>query len=185
MTKEIKKKVPILHTIFQVYVLIDILNIEKDNLKIIVYTNSLLIFFTLCQITAAQGPQPGDIYKEYSRTMGQTNSNWRVTYPNVKDSRARRHLPNALLDIEIDDPEGAVKAEMLIDRWGGHAGTSNKKVRFNGNDWIQLPELTTTPPGAEPDMYMYQDNSIIVIPLDQLKHGVNVFQGTCDDPQKS
>ncbi|MBN2763501.1 MAG: hypothetical protein JXR41_10450 [Bacteroidales bacterium] len=131
-----------------------------------------------------QGPVPGDIYREYTRTLGHTNFDWRVTGPNVKREDARIFLPNPVLDIRIDDLKGAVKAEVLLDRWGGHAGTMDKKIRFNGNDWISLPELTTTPPGQRPESYHYQDNPIIPVPLEQLKEGLNTFEGTCDTTQK-
>ncbi|MGD8240478.1 MAG: Ig-like domain-containing protein, partial [Armatimonadota bacterium] len=75
----------------------------------------------------------------------------------------------------------AVRAQALIDRWGGHPGTSEKKLRFNGNPWIDLPELTTTPAGHEPTAYMYQDNPIVHVPLGHLREGENTFEGTCGD----
>jgi len=138
--------------------------------------------FLIGNATLFAQPRPGDIYREYSRTMGQTNQNWRVTDPNVKDKRAWQFLPNAVLHIKIDDLKGAIRAEALIDRWGAHPGTSNKKIRFNGKPWILLPELKTTPKGVEPEKYVYQDNPIIEIPLSDLKEGDNTFEGTCDDP---
>ena len=49
-------------------------------------------------------------------------------------------LPNPVLTIDLPDLTGAVRAELILDRWGGHPGTSNKRVRFNGASWLHLPE---------------------------------------------
>jgi len=124
------------------------------------------------------GPEPGDIYREYRKGL-KTGDNWRVTHPRAGASGAKEFLPNPELKIEIEDLEGAVRAEVVIDRWGGHPGTSNKRVRFNGNDWIALPELTTVPEGSNPTCYMYQDNPVFEVPLEHLKEGTNTFEGTC------
>jgi len=160
---------------------------KKQNSKLLcMHTVAAAVILAHCSPNiedTAPGPKPGDIYREYSRTMGQTNSNWRVTDPNCEVERARRHLPNARLAITIDDLKGAVRAEALIDRWGGHSGTSNKKLRFNGFEWIDLPELETTPPDTDPELYVYQDNPIVEIPLEHLVQGENFFEGTCDDPE--
>ncbi len=117
---------------------------------------------------AALGPQPGDIYREYAVKL-KVGDNW------------REFLPNPVLSIEIDDLADAVRAEALIDRWGGHPGTSKKRFRFNANEWIHLPELTTTPAGHESIVYMSQDNPIIELPLSHLREGENTFEGTCGD----
>jgi hypothetical protein len=129
---------------------------------------------------ATLGPRPGDVYREYAVKLKGGN-NWRVTDPKAAHPGAQAFLPNPVLTVEIDDLEGAARAEAVIDRWGGHPGTSEKRMRFNGNDWIDLPELATTPAGHEPLGYMYQDNPIIQIPLDHLQEGANTFEGTCGD----
>ncbi len=120
---------------------------------------------------------PGQIYREYSRTMG-GQKDWRITDPNSKHPGAKEFLPNSILHIEIGDLDGAVRAEAIFDRWGGHTGTIGQKVRFNGNEWIDIPLLTTTPDGHKPEAYQYQDNPVIEIPLDHLHQGDNTFEGT-------
>lgn len=159
---------------------IDSVNINRLNLLLI--RGLKIVFFLMPAIGLAQIPSPGDIYKEYSRTMGQTNKNWRVTGEEVKRPDAREFLPNDILQLEINDLQGAVKAEAIIDRWGGHTGTLNKKIRFNNNEWISLPELTTTPAGEKPESYCYQDNPVVPIPLAYLHEGVNTFEGACNTP---
>ena len=124
------------------------------------------------------GPRPGDVYREYSTHNG-GGVNWRVTDPHAENPGAGKFLPNPVLKIEIDDPIGAIRAEALLDRWGGHAGTTPKKIRFNGNEWITLPELATTPQGHRPEMYYSQDNPVVEVPLKHLQSGRNTFEGTC------
>ena len=69
----------------------------------------------------------------------------------------------------------------LLDRWGGHRGTINKRIRFNDREWITVPEIKAVPEGIRPEMLMYQDNPIIEIPIEHLVEGVNVFEGDCDE----
>lgn len=124
------------------------------------------------------GVAPTEIYREYTFKMG--GSDWRVTDPDAENPRAQNNLPNAVLHMDIKDLEGAVRAEALIERWGGHVGTSKKRIRFNSNPWIRLPELTTTPSGHEPECYLFQDNPVVEIPLDYLQAGDNTFEATAD-----
>lgn len=126
--------------------------------------------------TAQLGPQPGEVYREYKRTIREGQA-WRVTDAATKQPRARVFLPNPKLSIVIDDLERAVRAEALVDRWGGHPGTLAKRLRFNEHGWILLPELETTPEGYAPENYQYQDNPIVEIPLSYLVEGENVFEG--------
>ncbi len=126
-------------------------------------------------LTAQKGPQPGDIYKEYAVNL-KTGNNWRVTDPTVTREDAKEFLPNPVLNLNIDDLQGAIRAEALIDVWGGHVGTTDKQFRFNGNGWIELPEL----PGISfnPECYMSQYNVIVDLPLEDLIEGNNTFEGT-------
>lgn len=122
-------------------------------------------------------PQPGDIYKEYSRTMMEYYE-WRVTDPNASSIWIPdpSYLSNTVLPITISDLSGATRAELVIDLWQGHAGTTGKKFRVNGNDWIYIPELTT-PPG-DGQCWHSQSNVIVDVPLWQLQQGTNYLQGS-------
>lgn len=122
-------------------------------------------------------PRAGDVYCEYSQHVG--SRDWRVTDPNVQNVRAKRNLPNPVLTVHIGDLGEATRAEVLIDRWGGHTKTYDHKIRFNKNRWIGIPGLQTTPTGHEPQMYYYQDNPIVEIPLNHLKEGANTYEATC------
>lgn len=137
------------------------------------------LFPLIClSATAETGPQPGEVYREYTQNMS-GNTGWRVTDPDCEVERSHKFLPNPIHRISVDDLDGVVRAEALLDRWGGHRGTYDKQIRFNDNAWIRVPELTTTPAGSKPESYMFQDNPIVEVPLEHLREGENTFQGTC------
>ena len=130
---------------------------------------------------AGGGPKPGDVYKEFYFTNDKTN--WRVTDPGMNTTKfpeGLKYLPNPVMNISIDDFSGASRAEVVIDFWGGHDGTTGKKFRFNKNAWIPIPELSALSSSnpSPGNMYMQQVNHLIPIPLSHLKAGVNSFEGT-------
>ena len=89
-----------------------------------------------------ESPQPGEIYREFLFVM--QGQNWRVTDPDAPyvgepGNSPEDFLPNKKFPIAVDDLAGAVRVELLIDLWGGHPGTTNKRFRFNNNSWIEIP----------------------------------------------
>ncbi len=120
-------------------------------------------------------------YKTFVVEMKEGNS-WRVTDPNTTYSgnsaeQPYKYLPNPVLEIPDVVLKNAVKAEAIIDRWGGHTGTVGHQIRFNGSNWIDLPiRLQGTP--TNPEWYNYQDNPCIGIPLTNLTVGANSIEGT-------
>lgn len=140
---------------------------------------SLSFLLLLCLMAvnafAQQGPRPGDIYREYAINL-KTGDNWRVTDPNASNPGAAEFLPNPLLSIQIDDLDKAVRAEVLIDIWGGHPGTSGKQFRFNSNSWIDIPRVPTLAISSQ--CYMKQYNVVLDLPLEFLQEGENTFEGT-------
>lgn len=141
----------------------------------------VVIIFCITLVCApygrAAGPKPGDIYKEYTVVPPGKKLGWVVFDVNATNKGAHKYLPNKTYHINIEDLDGAIRAEVLIDRWGGHAGTADKRIKFNGNKWIRLPELTTTPVGHIPSVYPSQDNPIVQVPLEYLKTGDNTLDG--------
>ena len=126
---------------------------------------------------APRGPQPGDVYREFASHQG--GNDWRVTNPDARDPRARRYLPNPALPLHIDSLEGAVRAEALLDRWGGHVSTKRPQIRFNDSPWLDVPPPLNAPGDGDHERYYFQDNPVIAVPLEHLKAGDNTFQGTC------
>lgn len=142
-----------------------------------------MILIALCTAAAAD-PQPGDIFREYVWTGPWRNaSGWqRVTDPETPRSDAQGFLPNPVNQIRLDDLAGAVRAEVYIEQWGGHAGTSAKRLRLNGHAWIETP-VPAAIPGATglnscPEGYQYFTYPAVPIPLDQLQEGDNTFEFT-------
>jgi hypothetical protein len=144
----------------------------------------MIVSAICCFISAVGHAQtiPGTLYKEFARHNG-GNKDWRVTdqHAGEKFEAARQFLPNPKLELQVDDLKHAIRAEIMLDRWGGHVGTVNKRVRFNENDWITIPELTEIPEGIRPDMLMFQDNPTVHVPLEHLVEGKNVFEANCDE----
>ncbi len=124
-----------------------------------------------CQLS---GPQPGDVYKEFALNL-KSGNNWRVTDPNASASGAQEFLPNPDMTIQIEDLDGAIRAEALMDIWGGHTGTTGKKFRFNGNTWIDIPDHPSIP--VSPECYNSEFNYITEVPLGHLQVGNNQFEG--------
>ncbi|QEG36286.1 hypothetical protein [Bythopirellula goksoeyrii] len=127
---------------------------------------------------AITGPKPGEVYKEYKAVTGAWPK-WAVIDPSLGHKTKEQYLSktNKPSFIELGNLDQAMRAEVLVDRWGGHVCTSDKMIRFNGHKWLLLPELTTTPKDNHPECYMSQDNPIIEIPLSHLKEGTNSFSG--------
>ena len=153
----------------------------------------------------APRPGPGEVYREFKNIHSKNSAGqdeWRVTGPEAEAEGAHRFLPNPVLRIDIDDLADALRAEMVIHRWGGHPGTLAKRVRVNGHPWIDLPEPATVPGAEGPEpfdrltapskvegpgrggaadrvtKYLYEDNPVIEVPLDQLRTGANSYEGT-------
>jgi hypothetical protein len=137
----------------------------------------LLSFLLLVASLPGQfpGPAPGDVYREYILNL-KTGDNWRVTDPDALASGAGDFLPNPVMTIRIDDLEGATRAEALMDIWGGHTGTTGKKFRFNGNEWMAIPDHPSI--AESPECYNAQFNYISEVPLVHLLEGDNTFEGT-------
>ncbi len=144
----------------------------------------------LCGATAFgqinfSGPQPGDVYREYSRTMPPNSTEvWRVEDPNVSLTlypQAAPFLPNPSVPLVVGDLQNAIRAEAVITLWGGHVGTTGKKIRFNGHSWITIPELGTIngiPAGHNGQCYLNEENITVNVPLSDLFQGTNYFEGT-------
>lgn len=141
-------------------------------------TLAAALLFLMAPLAAApRGPQAGEVYREYASHQG--GDDWRVTNPEVSRERAHKHLPNPILNLSIRSLEGAVRAEAVLDRWGGHANTKRPQIRFNGNEWLDVPPPLNAPGNGDHERYYFQDNPVIRVPLEHLEAGENTFQGTC------
>ncbi len=126
-----------------------------------------------------EGLVAGDIFRDYlwKGPFRNESKYQRVTGPTATDPGAKRFLPNPINNIVIEDLEHAVKAEMIIETWGGHAGTTGKSVRLNDNEWLPVPEspvIGTT----DPENYYQFRYPRISLPLEQLNEGDNKLEFT-------
>lgn len=121
--------------------------------------------------------EPGDVYREFA--VYNSGNDWRVTDPDASAKGAHDFLPNPIVELEIGELDHAVRAEAIIERWGGHPRTTAKQIRFNGGEWIDVPEIDTTPSGKRPEEYYTMDTPVVPLPLGMLREGVNTVEGTC------
>jgi len=122
------------------------------------------------------GPGPGEVFREhtYARRWGEVDPEG--TSEGAKGMRPRAQRTRI---VSIDTLDGATRAEVSVQYWGGHIGTSDQKFRVNESDWFQIPQPRNTP--TEPQCYhrtVVGDNPV-EIPLKLLKKGKNVFRFTC------
>ena len=95
------------------------------------------------RVQLLHAPPSRSIYKEFSRTNRSDNT-WRVTDPDARavglpGNAPVDFLPNPGLPIQIDDLQGAIRAEIVIDVWGSHVGTTDKRLRLNGGHGFRSP----------------------------------------------
>ena len=152
-----------------------------------VYCRSELLLTGLAALLLAAAvwgdPGPGDIWREYRWNGPWVNAgNWqRVTDPGASHSGAWDFLPNPVNSVHLADLQDAVGAEVYIELWGAHAGTTDKALRLNGGAWIPIPEQPTIPGSAgnqAPQCYQQMHYPSIPLPLEQLHAGDNTFEFT-------
>ncbi len=123
-------------------------------------------------------PQPGEAYREYTwARKGQGGFVPLLVFsPEGKRPDAKLRAPRTgTMHVDLAD---AAKAEVVVEHWSGHVGTSKKAIRFNGHDWIPLPLPAGTPDSAE--CYMAAlTKTAVPVPLSHLRDGTNTFAVTC------
>ena len=120
-------------------------------------------------------PRPGDIFREYKWTGPYVHtSEWqRITDPDAPNPGSKEYLPNAVNSIHIRTA-GATKIEAYIEVLQCHTGTSDKRIRVNGNEWLRIPEAVNI--GADPECYETMTYPTVEIPLSHFKDGANTFE---------
>ena len=142
----------------------------------------LLLLLAGLASPAVADPQPGDLYREFV-WYSVDGEDWRVTDPAAveKFPRASAFLPNPLRTIRVVDLEHATRAELMLDRWNGHRGSVNKRVRLNDGDWLSVPPVSGVSEDLRPAFLMTQDNPVIEVPLESLHEGDNTLEALCDE----
>ena len=82
---------------------------------------------------------------------------------------------NGLMLISVsEDLFQLTGAELYLELWGGHPGTSNKRFLPNGKEFYNIPEV-----GAEAGNCTYS-YPVIGLKVQHLVRGINAFQFACD-----
>jgi hypothetical protein len=83
-----------------------------------------------------------------------------------------RHVPKPL----TIDLAQAVRAELSVEYWGGHNGTTGQRFQVNGQGWIDLPQPAGTPEVPQRYLRMLHGNNAVPVPLAHLRDGANQVQ---------
>ncbi len=128
------------------------------------------------------GFAPGAVFREYHWNGPWVNAIvWqRVTDPGATYPGAKEFLPNPVNSVEINDIDGAVYAEVCIELLQCHAGTTDKRIRLNGGEWLSIPEAINIP-GGKPHRYQTMTYPVVEVPLHCLRSGTNTFELTAGD----
>lgn len=115
--------------------------------------------------------QPGQVFRSFvwpGPLFGELSST--AEAPGAKTMRRKPHTP---VEIQIDSLEGAVRAEIAVEFWGGHTGTSEQSFQVNNGPWIALPQPEGTPGPPECYMRTVLGNPAVEVPLETLQEGTN------------
>lgn len=123
------------------------------------------------------GPKSYDVFREYKwKGPHITYGTWQaVTDINSTHRMALKTCP--VNKIEITDLQNAMKAEICIEQWSGHAGTSDKKIRVNNSEWIRISEPDIGP--QRPESYQYLRCVNMELDINLIYEGINTFQFGC------
>lgn len=120
-------------------------------------------------------PAPGDVFREftYSRRFSEVD-------PQATRKGLDRMLKNAMAERRIELPSlaGVKRAEVSVEYWGGHIGTSDQKFQVNGGEWLPIPQPEGTP--GKPQCYYRTvlGRATVTVPVESLKSGTNSFRFT-------
>lgn len=153
------------------------LSCKKEEEVRIPYMKKRTVLSASVEVNEVKGPVSGSIYREYIWKGPFGNySNWQaITDPNATHQSALKSNP--VNKIKIDDLNDVIKAEVSIEQWSGHAGTSDKKIKINDSPWYKIPEPDIG--NNNPESYQYFRNVTIPVPVEHLKEGENKFQFSC------
>ncbi|HAQ20538.1 MAG TPA: hypothetical protein DCR40_15110 [Prolixibacteraceae bacterium] len=133
--------------------------------------NVLFISLSFGNIVHAQdiSLMPESVFREYS------HKKMISPYKGAFD-----HFDSIQVALDIDDLKDAVYAEIALNFWGGHIGTSDQTFKVNGSKKNNFPQ-----PNTLDNPYCYfrciPGNRPVKIPTGMLKKGENKFTFFCGD----
>lgn len=125
---------------------------------------SILIFICLLFATNLYSqPGPGDYYREYTWSTPDKEGN--SSFLRVGGRLDYSENPNEYKDLSIQgrsifldfnlDLEGAVRAEVTVEKVLCHDGTKNLRIAFNGNNYYVFPDADSIPQPQDKYMHLY------------------------------
>ncbi|MEK7676031.1 MAG: hypothetical protein AAB676_09390 [Verrucomicrobiota bacterium] len=140
------------------------------------------LILSLVSLRAGAEPQPGDVFSEFTFNEGaKPGTHTSELDPGIKRDFSKnftwakdapRHAPHPL----VLDLAGATRAELSVEFWGGHIGTSGQKFNVNSNGWFDLPQPQGTPGRPECCYRTLLGNNAVPIPLAHLRDRTNFVQ---------
>lgn len=136
----------------------------------------LIVALLFCHSLNAQ-PVPGDLFREYRwfHEKGDAGQSIRVggkqgeSHP---DRGSDHGYINAPMQLPHDlDLEGAVKAEVVLEKVLCHDGTTGLAVQINDSDWYYVPESPHIP--APQASYQHHIYPVVRVPVSAFKSGPN------------
>lgn len=130
-------------------------------------------FFTVfLAVLLCAEPKPGDVFREFSYTHRFSELDLNSRREGLEKLRAGSVVARQL---EIPDLRSALRAEVVVEYWGGHIGTSSQQLRVNGGEWMDIPQPVGTPTSPH-CYYRTLSRATVQLPLNQLRTGSNWFQ---------
>jgi hypothetical protein len=131
-----------------------------------------MLIFTLAGsvvISHDTGLKPESIFKEYSFNKIVTSFKGEFAYAD-----------SFFIDLNVDDLDDAIDAEIALKFWGGHIGTSDQTFKVNGSKKFNFPQPKT--PGNPYCFFRtVLGNPPIKIPVELLMKGKNRFTFFCGE----
>ena len=137
-----------------------------------------IVLLLLGELAVAQ-PQPGDVFRDYHwlPNMAKESNKFlrvggRLDYQtNTDHFPANAHKDGFIPLNQTLDLNGAVKAEVIVEKVLSHEGTRGLSIQINQGEWLLVPEADSIPEPAYD--YMHHFNPVVAVPLDYLNGGEN------------
>ncbi len=138
------------------------------------FTGLPVLYFALLTPLFA-GPRPGDVYREFTYQKRFSELDPGSKRQGIDD--LRENMMGARI-LDLPSMNGVVRAEMSVEYWGGHVGTSEQKFRVNGAGWLYIQKIQNAK--QQPECYhrTLLGRADTEIPVSQLKMGLNEFRFT-------
>jgi hypothetical protein len=130
-----------------------------------------LIMKEYTEVTGNHMFSPGDIFWE--KTYNEEGWDF-VSCIGVDQPQKR--ICDFNIDLDNRRLSGSLRAEIAIEYWGGHIGTSEQQFKINDSDWYDIPQPVDTPTKPQTYFRMGFGNPPVEIPLTVLKSGKNRIQ---------